>query len=201
MGDAGSDGTAAFAQWSTQEYTDAINFASQLMHDRMLIPTAADLEWVADQYDYTVPGNLVYLCEAWAEANTGIGVYQPVAGSGLFEYEVGLDIISVKRANDGTLMLHFDKAEVFRQYLNQDGMLIRLQGYMYQAELTNGSDVLYLNWPNVLLLAKQYLHLSAIGRDPNDIARHLRQWQAVAAQIASNNDEDYEKPGGMWLDK
>lgn len=201
MGDAASDGTAAYAKWSQQEYKDAINFATQLLRERYLIPTGADLSWVTDTYDYAVPGSLVYLYSMRAESNSGISMVGPVAGSGLFEYEVGLDVVSVEYSSAGVLQLHFDKNEVFRQNLNQSGLKIRCEGYKYQAEMTADADVLYVNWPAILLLAKQYLHLAAAGRDPNDLMKHLRQWQAVAAEIAANPDDDYERPGGIWLDK
>lgn len=202
MADADSSGNALNAQWSALEYTDALNFAIGFLHSRMLIPTAADLTWVQDQFDYTVPGNLVYLSDIWAESNAALfsPVY-PAVGSGLFEYTISLDVVSVKRDSTGALMLHFDKQEVARQFLNQAGLKVRLSGYMYQQELVNGTDILYLNWPEVLLLAKQYMHLTAAGRDPNDLMRHLRQWQAVGTQISANIDDSYEKPGGIWLDK
>ncbi len=201
MGDADSAGTAAYAKWSQQEYKDAINFATQLLRERYLIPTGVDLTWSSDVYDYAVPGSLVYLYSMRAESNSNLWAYSPQAGSALFEYTIGLEVVSVEYSSAGVLQLHFDKNEVARQNLNQNNLKIRLEGYKYQAEMTADADVLYVNWPPVLLLAKQYLHLSAAGRDANDLMKHLRQWQAVAAQIAANADDDYERPGGIWLDK
>ncbi len=201
MGDADSSGTAAYAKWSQQEYKDAINFASMLLRERYLIPTGADLTWVTDTYVYDVPDALIYLYSMRAESNSNLWANAPQAGSALFEYTVSLDVVSTEYSSTGVLHLHFDKNEVARQNLNQSGLKIRCEGYRYQAEMSADADVLYINWPAVVLLAKQYLHLSAAGRDANDLMKHLRQWQAVAAQIAANADDDYERPGGIWLDK
>lgn len=201
MGDADSAGAAANVKFSLTEYGNAINFAIETLRERFLIPTAANLTWVSDQYDYDVPGSLVYLLEAYAEAQTGVNNFGPAAGTGLFEYTIPLGILSIKRTSAGALKIHFDKNSVARHFLNQNGLLIRMQGYMYQAALSSDSDVCTINYPNVLLLAKQYLHLSAEGRDAASLMKHLRQWQAVGAQLANQPDDDYEAPGGIWLDK
>src|SRR3990167_8411459 len=163
MGDADRSGTAAYAKWSQTEYKDAINFAADFLRERFLIPTAADLTWATDDYDYSVPGSLIYLLQLRAESNSNLFARGPVAGTGLFEYLVPLDIVSVQRTNAGVLSLHFDKNEVTRHNLNQNNLKIRMEGYKYQAEMSADADTLEINWSSVVLLAKAYLHLAGAG--------------------------------------
>lgn len=200
MGDADATGTAAYAKWSQQEYKDAINFAAELLRERFLIPTAADLTWTEDQYDYAVPGSIVYLREARAESNGSIFGVGVEAGSGLFEYEVPLDLISVQRTSAGALQIHFDKNEVARHFLNQDTLLIRMEGYKYQAELSADGDSLDIPWSSVVLLAKLYLHMAGEGRDPNELMKHARQIREVLPIIGAFDDREVEA-NGVWLDK
>jgi hypothetical protein len=202
MGDANASGVALHAQWSETEYEVAINFAINLIRERHLLPATAELTWTSGTYEYDVPGGLVYLTEALAESNTPfMGYSSPSVGTGVFQYLVSNEIISSRRKTDGTPAIVFDKSEADRHGLNKASLKIRLYGYKYQAELSAGSDELELDWSQVILVAKQYLHLSGAGRDPSDLMKHLRQWQAVGNQIGGNASDDIEAPGGIWLVK
>lgn len=200
MGDADSTGTALNSKFSSTEIQNAINFAIELIRERFLQPFVATVTWVQDTYDYA-PGSLVYITEAFAEAATD-GYGQTVSvGTGLFEYQVPIEMISVKRSSSATLQIHFDKNLVSRHNLNQANLKVRLYGYKYQDALSAGSDVCNINYPPVLLLAKEYLHLSAEGRDAASLMKHMRQLQATMTVMGALPDEDIETPGGIWLDK
>lgn len=202
MGDAASDGTPSFAKWSITEYRDALDFAIQSCRKDFLIPYAGTITWSADDYDYPLPdADLVYVHTIRAESGTSVGTQFPVVGSGLYEYWVPMEIVTPQRIGLGSMGIHFDKNEVSRHNLNQASLKFLVEGYKYQPLLTASADECRIPFDYLLLQAKNYMHLSAVGRDPNDLMKHMRQWQAVVTEITSHDEEEIiEVPGGIWLD-
>lgn len=202
MGDADSSGTPAFAKWSVVEYRASINFAIKSLRKKFPIPYGGLITWATDTYNYALPdADLAYIHTIRAEANSQFAGQGAVAGTGLYEFWVPMDIVTPQRLTSGSMNLHFDKNEVSRHYLNQNALKLLVEGYTFQPLLTASADECKIDYPSILLYGKQYLHISAAGRDPNDLMKHMRQWQAIAAQVLNHDDEEIiEVPGGIWLD-
>lgn len=201
-GDASSAGVPAFAKWSILEYRDALNFGIKSLRKKFLLPYGGTVSWVLDTYNYALPdADLVYVHTIRAEASSNAYASNPVVGSGLYEFWVPIDIVTPQRLTTGSMNIHFDKASARRYNLNQTALKLLVEGYKYQPLLAASADECNIDYPSVLLYAKQYMHISAAGRDPNDLMKHMRQWQALVAQITNHDDEEIiEVPGGIWLD-
>lgn len=203
MGDANPSGVANYKKWSEAEYGNAIKFAIDLVKEDYLLPCTGAITWVADTYNYAPPtggtpaSDMVYLYEIRARRGVSNVDASVDRTPEVYEVEYPLDWISVQRDTDGTLKLHFDEASIQQRGFNIADLVLRVQGYRYQHE---DADV-EIPWSVISLLAKQYLHLSAAGRDANDMMKNLRQWQAAAQEYQANKAENFEIPGGLWLDQ
>ena len=202
MGDASSAGVPAFAKWGLDEYRDAINFGIKTLRKKFLIPYGGTITWTVDTFNYSLPdANLAYIHTIRSESGTPLGSSSPVVGTGMYEYWVPMEIVTPQRLTAGSMNLHFDKNEARRHNLNQDTLKLLVEGYTFQPLLTASADECKIDFASLLLTAKQYLHISGAGRDPNDLMKHMRQWQAVVADIANYDDEEIiEVPGGIWVD-
>ena len=201
VGDANPSGAALYSKWSEAEYSVAINFAVNLIREDYLLPCTGDITWVEDTFNYAPPtggtpaSEMVYLYEIRARrgvTNTEGGVARTPE---VYEVEYPLDWVSVQRDADNTLKIHFDENSIKGRGLNVSDLVLRVQGYRYQGE---DQDV-EIPWSVVALIAKQFLHLSGEGRDPNAMMKNLRQWQAAAQMYHGNRAGDIEVPGGFWL--
>lgn len=202
MGDAANDGTPNYARWSITEYRDGINSAIEMLRKKYMERTVVQLTITSGTYDYAISG-IDYISEIKAESNSARYAHQPSAGTGLYEYIVPLDIVTFTRdpAVPTVPLIHFDKNEMSRQFLNQSNLKMRAVGYKHPALLTLSGDTCVIPFPTVLDVAKAYLHLNGAGRDNNDLMKHLRQWEAIQREIARFDDQEIiETPGGMWVE-
>lgn len=202
MGDAANDGTPNYARWAITEYRDAINSSIEMLRKKYMERTSVLLTITTGTYDYAISG-IDYISEIKAESTGNVYGHGPSAGTGLYEYIVPLDLVTFTRdpSTPTVPLIHFDKADWQRQSLNVTGLKARAVGYKHPALLTASADTCIIPYPTLLDVAKGYLHMSAAGRDNNDLMKHLRQWQAVQQQIARMDDQEIiETPGGVWVE-
>jgi hypothetical protein len=201
VGDADASGVAAYSKWSAAEYLTALNYAIDLVKENYLLPLTGGITWVENTFNYAPPTGMVYLYELRARRGASNAWPSVTRTPEVYEVEVPLDWVSIQRKADNTLEIHFDEEEIKRRGFNQTGLVLRVQGYKYQAELSADADILDVPWSIVLLLAKMFLHMSGMGRDHAQLMKHLQQWRAAAQDVSMHGREDYEIPGGIWLDQ
>lgn len=207
MGDCGAtggaSGIACYDKFAEAEYEIAINFAIELVKESYLLPCTGDLTWIGDTYDYAPPTGMVYLYEVRGRRGATNVEGSKDRTPEVYEVEYPMDWISVQRtaAAPPVLKIHFDEESIKARNLNVTDLVLRCQGHKYQDPLVDSTDVLYVNWAIIVLLAKTFLNLGGSSRDWNDMLKHLRAWQATLQEASLYASDDFEVPGGIWLDQ
>lgn len=201
MGDADASGVAQNDKFAETEYEDAINAAIELVKENYLLPAVGTITWVEDTFNYAPPTGMIALHTIRGRRGADNISASVTRTPESYEVLISLDIVSVQRDTDGTLKIHFDEESIKARNFNVDNWVLRVDGYKYQAQLAAAGDSLEINYSVVLLLAKAWLHLTGSSRDWNDMMKHLRQWQAVLAEVSARETEDFEQPDTLWLDR
>lgn len=194
-------GASANSKWSDAELASAINFAIDLIKEEYLLPLTGAITWTEDTFNYAPPTGMVALYEIRARRSADNVSPSVDRTPAVYEVEVPMDWVSVQRDTDNTLKLHFDEEEIKRRNFNQTGLVLRVQGYKYQAEVSGASDAIDIPWSIVVLLAKAFLHMGGGGRDHAQMMKHLQQWREALNTAAMGRAEDIEMPGTIWLNQ